>query len=56
MIPKKAVILAAGKGSRLMPLTAEIPKGLVRVQGRPILLWEIQGLHRLGVQEILNLS
>ena len=56
MIPKKAVILAAGKGSRLMPLTAEIPKALVRVQGRPILLWEIQGLHRLGVEEILVLT
>ena len=56
MIPKKAVILAAGKGSRLMPFTAEIPKGLVRVQGKPFLLWEIEGLHRLGVEEILILT
>ena len=56
MIPKKAVILAAGKGSRLMPLTAETPKCLVRVQGKPILLREIQGLHRLGVEEILVLT
>ena len=56
MIPKKAVILAAGKGSRLMPFTAETPKCLVRVQGKPILLREIEGLHRMGVQEILILT
>ncbi|MFA5987448.1 MAG: sugar phosphate nucleotidyltransferase, partial [Candidatus Paceibacterota bacterium] len=31
----KAVVLAAGKGSRLLPLTATIPKPMAKVNGRP---------------------
>jgi len=33
----KAVILAAGKGTRLRPLTDDKPKGMATVDGRPIL-------------------
>ena len=36
-IPMKAVALAAGKGTRLRPLTDEKPKGMVEVDGKPIL-------------------
>ena len=50
----RAVILAAGKGSRAQPLTGLTPKPLLKVLGRPILDWMIDhlasfGLHRLAV-------
>jgi choline kinase len=46
----KAVLLAAGMGSRLLPLTAEIPKPLVKVGGRPLLLRTIDRLAAAGVR------
>lgn len=47
----KAVILSAGYGSRLLPLTLEIPKCLVPVQGREILLHQLDALAAAGVSE-----
>lgn len=44
-----AVILSAGRGSRLLPLTATRPKCLVPVGGRPILEWQLQALAACGV-------
>ena len=38
----KAIILAAGLGSRLMPLTKEIPKSMLKVGGKPILKWIVE--------------
>ena len=49
----KAVILAAGKGTRLSPLTDNRPKHLLPVGGRPLLEWSIKGLANIGVNEIL---
>jgi choline kinase len=46
----KAVLLAAGMGSRLLPLTAEIPKPLVKVGGRPLLLRTIDRLAAAGIR------
>ncbi len=46
----KAVILAAGMGSRLLPLTAQRPKPLVPVAGRPLLLRTIDRLAAAGVR------
>ena len=46
-----AIILAAGIGSRLYPLTQEYPKSLVKVNGRAILDYQIQGYLKSGVQE-----
>lgn len=40
----KAVILAAGRGTRMGELTATLPKPMVAVQGKPILEWIIEGL------------
>ncbi len=43
----KAIILAGGRGTRLAPLTEDLPKALVPVGGRPILEWIV---HRLAAQ------
>jgi bifunctional UDP-N-acetylglucosamine pyrophosphorylase/glucosamine-1-phosphate N-acetyltransferase len=51
-----AVILCAGRGSRLHPLTATIPKALVKVNGKPIIQWEIEMLDRLGIDNIFIVS
>ena len=46
----KAIILAAGVGSRLRPLTNSTPKCLVPVAGRPILAHQIEALRRAGIE------
>ena len=48
----KAVILAAGKGTRMKELTDELPKPMLKVQGRPILEHILQGILAADVQEI----
>jgi NDP-sugar pyrophosphorylase family protein len=45
----KAVILAAGKGTRMGDLTQEIPKPMLSVQGRPILEHLVEGLKEVGI-------
>jgi dTDP-glucose pyrophosphorylase len=47
----KAVILAAGKGTRMKELTNEVPKPMLRVQGRPILESIVDGLKAAGIRE-----
>lgn len=49
----KAMILAAGYGTRLHPLTLTIPKALVPVAGKPMLEWTILRLHQAGVRQII---
>jgi dTDP-glucose pyrophosphorylase len=48
----KAVILAAGKGTRMRELTNELPKPMLRVQGRPILEHIVEGVIAAGIREI----
>src|SRR5687767_1987664 len=48
----KAVILAAGKGTRMRDLTNELPKPMLKVHGKPILEHIIHGLLTAGVREI----
>jgi len=48
----KAVILAAGKGTRMKELTNEVPKPMLKVQGKPILEHIIQGIAGAGIREI----
>jgi choline kinase len=50
-IPQKAIILAAGQGSRLLPHTQDLPKCLLDLAGRSMLGWQLQGLARAGVNE-----
>ena len=47
----KAVILAAGQGTRLRPFTNECPKPLVCVQGKPMLHYQLEALDGAGVRE-----
>src|SRR5436190_18744718 len=49
----KAVLLAAGRGTRMHELTAELPKPMIKVRGKPILLHIIEGLHGAGVKIFL---
>jgi choline kinase len=48
----KAIILAAGRGSRMKNLTDECPKCLVELRGKPLLDWQLEALHAAGIQEI----
>jgi NDP-sugar pyrophosphorylase family protein len=49
----KAMIFAAGLGTRLRPLTDHLPKALVRVGGKPLLQWNIEKLITAGISEIV---
>jgi L-glutamine-phosphate cytidylyltransferase len=48
----KAVILAAGRGSRLADLTGDKPKCLVNLDGMPLLKWQLLALRKGGVSDI----
>ena len=51
------MILAAGRGKRLMPLTKHIPTPLVRINGKPILAHPLERLHSVGITNvIINVS
>ncbi len=47
----KAVLLAAGKGTRMKELTNELPKPMLEVRGKPILLHIVEGLRAAGVTD-----
>ncbi len=49
----KAIILAAGRGARMRPLTDHTPKPLLEVHGKPLIEWHIEALARAGVREIV---
>lgn len=48
----KAIILSAGQGRRLLPLTENTPKCLLLVADKPVLAWQIDALLAVGVDEI----
>ena len=49
----KALILAAGRGERMRPLTDTTPKPLLPVHGKPMIEWHLQALARAGVREVV---
>jgi dTDP-glucose pyrophosphorylase len=49
----KAVILAAGRGTRMRELTNELPKPMIEVRGKPVLQHIIEGLQHAGIRECL---
>lgn len=48
----RAIILAAGRGSRMKKLTDETPKCLVKLRGRPLLEWQLEALRSGGADDI----
>lgn len=48
----KAIILSAGQGKRLLPLTEHLPKCLLQVQGKTILEWQLDTLLACGVTDV----
>jgi L-glutamine-phosphate cytidylyltransferase len=48
----RAIILAAGEGTRLRPYTLDRPKCLVPLAGRPLLEWQLDALHAAGIDDI----
>ena len=53
MVPGKAVLLAAGRGTRLGPLTAERPKPLLEVAGKPLIAHIVAGMIKSGLREFV---
>lgn len=49
----KAMILAAGMGNRMRPLTLHTPKPLLEVGGKPLIVWHIEKLQAIGIREIV---
>ncbi len=49
----KAMILAAGHGTRMRPLTNHTPKPLLEVGGKPLIVWHIERLAAAGYQDIV---
>ncbi len=52
-VPRQAVLLAGGRGTRMWPLTAAIPKGLLPLAGLPFVRYQIRQLRALGVTEVV---
>ena len=49
----KAVVLAAGRGTRMRELTADLPKPMIEVRGKPVLRHIVEGLRDAGIRAIL---
>ena len=47
------MLLAAGRGERMRPLTDTTPKPLLEVQGQPLLQWHLQALQAAGVEKVV---
>ena len=51
--PRRAMVLAAGRGERMRPLTDHTPKPLLPVAGKPLIVWHIERLVGAGLREIV---
>lgn len=51
--PLKAIVLAAGRGERMRPLTDHTPKPLLKVRGKALIEWHLEALARDGVREVV---
>jgi len=49
----KAIILAAGQGKRLRPLTNDVPKCMVKFLGKPLISWQIETMKKCGITDIV---
>ncbi|HEX2791222.1 MAG TPA: nucleotidyltransferase family protein [Steroidobacteraceae bacterium] len=54
---ERAMVLAAGRGERMRPLTDQVPKPLLSVRGKPLIVYHLEKLQRLGVKQVvINLA
>ena len=53
VLTTKALILAAGRGERMRPLTDHTPKPLLKVRGKPLMQWAMEGLAQGGFTEFV---
>lgn len=51
--PQRAIILAAGYGMRMIPINRELPKGLIEINGEPIIEHTIRQIREAGIGEII---
>ena len=52
----KVMLLAAGRGERLRPLTDTVPKALVEAGGKPLIVWHLERLARAGIRDaVINI-
>ncbi|NBJ09526.1 nucleotidyltransferase family protein [Microvirga arsenatis] len=51
--PRKAIVLAAGLGKRMLPITATMPKPLVKVGGRSLIDFALDKLHEAGIETVV---
>jgi MurNAc alpha-1-phosphate uridylyltransferase len=49
----RAMILAAGRGERMRPITDSLPKPLIPVAGKPLIQWHIEKLAAIGIHDIV---
>lgn len=55
--PMQAMVLAAGRGERMRPLTDHTPKPLLQVKGKPLLGWHLEALAQAGFESVvINLA
>ncbi len=55
--PRRAMVLAAGRGERMRPITDTLPKPLVEIAGKPLIVYHLEALARAGIHEVvINLS
>lgn len=49
----RAMILAAGRGERMRPLTDHTPKPLLKIGGKPLIVWHLERLAKAGFKEVI---
>ena len=49
----KAMVLAAGRGERMRPLTDQTPKPLLPVGGKPLIVWLLERMARAGLRDVV---
>ncbi|HVC29991.1 MAG TPA: nucleotidyltransferase family protein [Steroidobacteraceae bacterium] len=56
-VPRRAMLLAAGRGERLRPITDTLPKPLVEIAGKPLIVYHVEALASAQIRDIVvNLS
>ncbi len=47
------MLLAAGRGERMRPLSDHTPKPMLPVKGKPVMQWSMESMQRAGVQDLV---